>query len=97
MSDDDVTSARTEYGLALPNGTIAWNEYRGHPVQTDQQRWFMLQTLRKTAAEVGFDEDEFLSCYGWVWRTVITTIRDTQTAPVTSGELSTPPDDLVSN
>lgn len=89
---DDVTSSRTEYGLALPNGTTAWNEYRGHPIQTAEQRWFMLQVLRKTAAEVGFDEDEFLSCYGWVSRTVTTTIRDTQQHPIS--ELCSAPSEL---
>ncbi len=77
MVDEDITSSRTEWGLTLPNGGIAWNEFRGHPVQTAEQRWHLLKVLKQTAAEVGFDESEFLAKYGWTSRTVITTIRDT--------------------
>ena len=91
MSDDDVISARTEYGLSLPNGTVAWNEYRTHPIQDEQQRWLLLQVLRKTAEEIGFDEDEFLSCYGWVSRSVTTTIRDTKNYPIDSDDVCTAP------
>ena len=92
MSDD--TSVRTEYGLALPNGSVAWNEYRGHPVQTPTQRWLLLQVLRKTADEVGFAEDEFLSCYGWVARTVTTTICDKQSWVIDNSEVCSPPSEL---
>lgn len=91
MTNDDITSSRTEYGLALPNGTTAWNEFRGHPVQTPQQRWLLLQVLRKTAAEIGFDEGDFLLRYGWVSRTVTTTIRDTQTWVIDSSEVCSAP------
>lgn len=91
MSDDDTTSVRTEYGLTLPNGLIAWNEFRGHPVQTSQQRWHLLQVLRKTADEIGFSEGDFLSRYGWVSRSVTTVIRDKQSWVIDSSEVCTAP------
>jgi hypothetical protein len=88
---DVADSVRTEYGLLLPNGTVAWNEYRGHSVETPEQRWRLLQVLRMTAEEVGFDEDEFLSCYGWKARTVTTTITDSQSWSIDSNEVCVPP------
>ena len=82
-----------EYGLSLPNGTVSWGEYRGHPVQTPEQRWTRQQILRTTAAEIGFEQEEFLSCYGWAARTVTTVISDERSWVIDSPEVCTAPVD----
>lgn len=65
-----------EYGLVLPNGTVAWGEYRGHPITTPEQRQALLAVLQKTAGEIGFSEDRFLEFYRWSRRNVTITVDD---------------------
>lgn len=94
-TEDEQISVRTEYGLVLPNGEVAWGGYRGHPTETAEQRWVLWQALRKTAVEIGFDEDEFLSCYGWVSRRVTTIIRDYANFPLDDPQVCTTPEEVV--
>lgn len=96
MSKDEQVSVRMEFGLVLPNGSVAWNEYRGHPVQTPEQRWILVEVLRKTAEEIGFDEKDFLELYCWQSRAVTTTIKNTKTWDIDNGEVCSAPSELAS-
>ena len=89
--DDEVTSVRMEYGLKLPNREIVWNEYRGIPIQTPQQRWALWQILRKTAEDVGFTEEDFLPRYGWVSRSVTTSIKNQTDWAIDNNQICIPP------
>jgi hypothetical protein len=91
--DDGTVSVRMEWGLSLPSGEVVWNEYRGHPTHTPQQRWVLWQVLSKTAGEIGFDEKEFLSRYGWVSRSVTTTIRGRNTYTINDEQICAEPTD----
>ena len=59
-----------QVGLKLPNGNVLWDNalFCGNPLATPEQRALLLHALSKTAVELGFDEDEFLSRYGWAKR-----------------------------
>lgn len=93
VSDDETVSVRMEWGLSLPSGEVVWNEYRGHPTHTPEQRWVLSEVLRKTAGEIGFDEREFLSRYGWVSRSVTTTIRGRNTYTINDAQICSEPTD----
>jgi len=57
-----------QFGLKLPNGNIAWTTYAGHPLSTSQERGQLVEVLRRTAVDLCFDADDFLSHYGWARR-----------------------------
>ena len=61
---------KTEWGLVLPDGTVAWGSYKEHPLDTPQDRARMLLVLRQTAADLSFPEETFLRHYEWTSRTV---------------------------
>lgn len=90
----EQVSVRTEFGLCLPNGQISWGGYRGHPTETAQHRWTLLQALRKTAEEVGFDEADFLSRYSWVSREVTTIIKDEVSHSIDNEMICLPPENI---
>lgn len=82
-----------EYGLRLPNRDIVWNEWRGHPLQTSQQRWTLWQILRRTADEVGWTEEDFLPRYSWVSRSVTTSIKGQTDWAIDSTHVCAQPED----
>lgn len=57
-----------EYGIRLPNGTVAWDTYKGHSLSTAKGRSRLLLTLCKTAQDLDFEESVYLSHYGWARR-----------------------------
>lgn len=59
-----------QIGLKLPNGNVVWDNaiFCGSALATPEQRTLLVLALRKTAGELGFDEVEFLSRYGWAKR-----------------------------
>lgn len=61
-----------QIGLVLPNGRIVWppNDYKGRPLGNQEDRAVMLSILRSSAAELDFDEEEFLGQYRWATRHV---------------------------
>lgn len=79
-SPEPITSAEVavperhvEYGLQLPNGEIQWGTALGHPINTEPERSVMVVVLHKTGTECGWAgiEDQFVSNFRWVPRTVI--------------------------
>lgn len=85
-----------EFGLVLPDKTVAWREYRGHPLDTPEQRAALVLVLRKTAEEIGFEEGLFLSFYRWSVRHVSITVDD-NTWCIDSDEICTAPEDSAEN
>ena len=69
-------SPAVQWGLRLPNGTIVWDNclYQGHPLATPEQRAVLLAVLQKTAADLSFDEQEFIGHYGWARRIGVPTV-----------------------
>lgn len=65
---------QVEFGLGLPNGKSVWGDYHGYSFKTEADRQLMLAVLKKSAEDTGFEEDEFLECYTWTARKVVTTI-----------------------
>ena len=59
-----------EWGLVLPDGTVAWGSYKGHPLATPDDRAQMVLTLSQTAADLSFPTEAFLRHYEWASRTV---------------------------
>ena len=70
-----------EFGLRLPNGTVVWPPtcYKGHGIDTPDDRAQLLAVLKKTAADLDFVEREFLAHYRWITRDAVLGIL-----PVTS-------------
>lgn len=60
----------TEWGLVLPDGTVAWGSYKGHPLATPADRARMFLVLSQTAADLSFPDEVFLRHYEWTSRTV---------------------------
>jgi hypothetical protein len=73
----------TEFGLKLHStGEISWGQWQGRMLLTPQDREVMVETLKKTAPEVGLDVEEYLSKFSWVARTVhVTKTYSTAEAP----------------
>lgn len=67
-----------QYGLRMPNGEIVWNAWNDPPLvipfDNHLDRLRMVANLQKTATDVGFDVDEFLSHYGWATRNQIAAV-----------------------
>jgi len=78
MIGDEVTVRR--FGLQLPNGATAWNNYRGHDLDTPDGRTKLVEVLRQTAVNLDFPEALLLMHYKWVTR--IETASDS--FPITS-------------
>lgn len=59
-----------QWGLRLPDGNIVWENstYQGLPLQSPQQREILVSVLRRTAADLNFEESAFLAHYGWARR-----------------------------
>ena len=82
-----------QYGLQMPNGDIIWNAYSDAgvtiPFDNHLDRLRMIATLKKTAADVGFDVDDFLSHYSWVSRNQIAAVvyEDTGSYSLTDSEV----------
>ena len=78
-----------EYGLVLPDGNVSWSQWLGRPFSTVLDRVSIIELLKRTAAQVGFPEDDFLSRYGWTSRevTMTKTYRD---EPITLVSLTDP-------
>jgi len=57
-----------QFGLKLPNGNIAWTTYAGRALGTPQEREQLVEVLRRTAVDLCFDANNFLSHYGWARR-----------------------------
>jgi hypothetical protein len=59
-----------QWGLRLPNGNIVWENclYQGLPIREPDQRQVLVNVLRRTAADLDFDEGTFLGHYGWARR-----------------------------
>lgn len=70
-------SPEVQWGLRLPDGTVVWEDtlYRGHPLCTAEQRATIVEVLRRTAADLNFDEITFLGNYGWARRVGIPAIQ----------------------
>jgi hypothetical protein len=66
----EPTEPYTEYGLQAPNGQVSWGTAVGRPINTEAERQVVVLVLRRTAEELGYPEDEFLSRFRWVPRTV---------------------------
>lgn len=67
-----------QYGLRMPNGDVIWNTWDEPPLvilfDNHLDRLRMVANLQKTAVDLGFDVDEFLSHYGWVTRNQIAAV-----------------------
>lgn len=61
-----------QVGLVLPNGRIVWppDEYKGYPLDTPQARYILLKVLKKSAEDLDFEEEAFISQYHWATRVV---------------------------
>lgn len=88
LSTPEVITTQ-QFGLRKPNGEIIWNVWNDPPLvipfDNHLDRLRMVATLRKTADDVGFDADEFLSHYGWATRNQIAAVvyEDTGAYPLT--------------
>lgn len=65
-----VAILRQQWGLRLPNGSVVWDNslWLGRSLATPEDRTVLVEVLRKTAVEIGFEEATFLGCYGWATR-----------------------------
>jgi hypothetical protein len=59
-----------EYGLILPTGETAWNQFGGNIFATPELRNQLFTRLQQTAVAAGFDPSEFLNRYSWTVRVV---------------------------
>jgi hypothetical protein len=75
-------TAYVEYGLKVPNGAVHWGSFLNRPLDSAEARSVFVQVLKATAAEMGWDETEFLSRYTWQGRHVHLT--DLGVVPITS-------------
>jgi hypothetical protein len=66
----EPTEPYTEYGLHTPNGQVQWGVAIGRPINTEAERQVVLLVLRRTAQELGWPEEEFLTNFHWIPRTV---------------------------
>lgn len=64
-----------QWGLRLPDGNVVWGNYKGNALQTLPQREALVDVLRRTAADLNFEENAFLSHYGWGHRLGTPAIR----------------------
>ena len=74
MVHSDVVKTQ-QVGLMLPNGETVWvpETYRNFSILTPEDRWHLLQRLKKLSEEISFIESDLLSNYGWVVRDVFVT------------------------
>lgn len=79
-------STETHWGLRLPDGTVAWDEWSGVGFAEPMDRISMVVKLQKTAEQCGFSQEDFLAHYGWVTRTVV--YENTGVYALTSPEVS---------
>ena len=67
-----------QFGLRLPNDTIVWNAWNNPPLvipfDNPLDRLRMVANLQKTATDLGFEIEDFLTHYGWVTRNQIATV-----------------------
>lgn len=75
-------TAYVEYGLKVPNGAVHWGSFLNRPLDSAEARTVFVAVLKATAAEMGWDETEFLSRYTWQGRHVHLT--DLGVVPITS-------------
>ena len=88
VPESPAETAYIEYGIRLPNGQVHWGSYSSRPIDTPETRRIFVDVLRKTADDLGFSQDEFLSRYAWHGRHV--RLLDLGEVPVTS-EVAAPP------
>lgn len=81
-----------QYGLVLPNGQIAWNQWGNMSFADPFDRLRTIAALKKTADQVGFGVEEFLARYSWVSRNQIGTVvyEDTGAYQLTDPTVCTP-------
>lgn len=65
-----VPQVIVQWGLLLPDGNVVWENslWNGVPLASPQQRSVLVSSLRRTAADLNFDEKAFLGHYSWVRR-----------------------------
>lgn len=59
-----------DYGIKLESGEIYYGSYLGRAIDTPESRRVMVDVLRKTAAELGMGEEDFVGRFRWVSRHV---------------------------
>ncbi|WP_131813781.1 hypothetical protein [Mycolicibacter kumamotonensis] len=60
-----------QYGLKLPNGTVAWDTYKNFDLNAAGGRTALFVALTKTAGGLDFDRVAFLGNYAWIKRTIV--------------------------
>lgn len=78
-SPEVQTTVIAQWGLRLPDDTIAWDHWQGIPFNNPLDRIRLIATLQKTALNVGFAEGDqivnFLGNYSWVVREATVTTQ----------------------
>lgn len=72
-----------QWGLRLPNATIAWGTWRGLSFATPTERLQAVAALVKSLEDAGFTPSEAIKEYGWCTRqTEITYYEDVEQGPI---------------
>jgi hypothetical protein len=78
--DENDTRTVTQFGLILPDSTVAWDKYQQFDLTTPEGREQLFLGLIQTAKELSFPEVVFLGHYRWTTRTL--TIVDDGVFPI---------------
>jgi hypothetical protein len=78
--DENDTNTFTQFGLILPDKTVAWDQYQSFDLTTPEGREQLFLGLVQTAKDLSFPEVVFLGHYEWTTRTV--TIVENAVLPI---------------
>jgi hypothetical protein len=73
----EVPQPIVQWGLLLPDGNVVWENslWNGVPLASPQQRSVLVSILRRTAADLNFDEKAFLGHYSWARRVGVPAVQ----------------------
>lgn len=77
LSPPEIPQPIIQWGLLLPDGNVVWENslWNGVPLGSPQQRAVLVSSLRRTAADLNFDEKAFLGHYSWARRVGIPAVH----------------------